>query len=52
MRRQPTAIDGKNNAADASESSPENPDTAAETMPVNNVHHQNSLRDARPLKFA
>ncbi len=52
MRRQPTAMDGKNKAADASESSPEKPDTATETMPVNNVHHQNSLRDARPLKFA
>ena len=52
MRRQPTAMDGKNKAADASESSPEKPDKAAETINVNNVHHQNSLLEARPLKFA
>lgn len=52
MRRQPTAIDGRNKAAEVSESSPEKPETAAETMTVNNVHHQNSLLEARPLKFA
>jgi hypothetical protein len=52
MRRQPTAIDGKNKAAEASEESPVKLDNATETINVNNVHHQNSLRDARPLKFA
>jgi len=51
IRRQPTAIDGKNKAAEAMESSPA-PESATETMTVNSVHHQNSLRDARPLKFA
>jgi hypothetical protein len=52
MRRQPIAIDGRNKAADAIESSPEKPESATETITVNSVHHQNSLRDARPLKFA
>ncbi|MEY2779673.1 MAG: hypothetical protein RL623_853 [Actinomycetota bacterium] len=52
MRRHPTAIDGKNNAADTSESKLLYPDTADDTITVNNVHHQNSLREARPLKVA
>ena len=52
MRRAPTAIDGRKNTADATESSPEKLDSAVVTMIVNSVHHQYSLRDDRPLKFA